>query len=105
MATQGKIILSGFDLDSKEKEIVNNLIQSYADKIKERIGYGDIKLRLKKARHGKEFLHEVQGILIANNKKFNALVTDYNLFAALAEVFEKLMHEAEHEKRTKRQIK
>jgi hypothetical protein len=102
MVARGKIILAGFKLEQAEKAIVDNLIRNYKDKINERIGFKEIKLRMKKSARGKAFLHEVQGTLITD-KRFNTKVTDYNLFAALAETFEKLMHEAEHNQRTKRQ--
>lgn len=99
---KGKIILTGFKLEQAEKAIVNNLIRNYQNKIEARIGYKEIRLRMKKSRRGKAFLHEVQGSLITD-KRFTSKVTDYNLFSAIAEVFEKLMSEAEHKKRTSRQ--
>lgn len=102
MAARGKVILSSFNLDPAEKAIVDNLIENYRNKIEERIGFQEIKLRLKRSKHGKTFLHEVQGILV-KDRQYNAQATDYNLFAAISETFEKLMHEAEHNMRTKRQ--
>lgn len=99
---EGKIVLSGFSLDPAEKVMVDNLIKNYQNKIQEKLGFKEIKLRMKKSQHGKAFLHEIQGTLITD-KIFSAKVTDYNLFSALAETFEKLMHEAEHYKRTARQ--
>lgn len=102
MGAEGKIVLSGFSLEPAEKAIVDNLIKSYKDKINERIGFQEIRLRLKKSKHGKTFLHEVEGRLI-KGRQYNAKVTDYNLFAAIAETLEKLMHEAEHDMRTRRQ--
>jgi len=95
---KGKISLSGFSLDPAEKAIVDNLIKNYKHKISEKIKFDEIKLRMRKSAHGKTFMHEVQGSLIAG-KIFNSKVIDYNLFAALAEVLEKLMHEAEHYQR------
>ena len=100
----GRIVLSGFSLEPAEKAILDNLIKNYKNKIAEKIGFKEISLRLRKSQHGKAFLHEVQGRMLAG-KSFNAKVTDYNLFAAVSEVLEKLMHEAEHKLRTKRQIK
>ena len=104
MATKakGKVLLSGFSLDPAEKAIVDNLIRNYQNKIAERMEFEEIKLRLRKSKHGKTFLHEIQGTLIAG-KQFNAKVIDYNLFSAIAEAFEKLMNEAEHKERTARQ--
>jgi len=100
---EGRIVLSGFSSEPAEKAIADNLIKSYKNKISERIGFDEIDLRVKKSRHGKTFLHEVQGRMISTGKQFNSKVTDYNLFSALAEVLEKLMHEAEHNMRTRRQ--
>ena len=102
----GKILISGFKLEEEEKAIVNEVLESYVRKIEERFGFEEIMLRLKKSRRGKAFLHEVQGTLVSTNtgKQFKARVTDYNLFSALSEVFEKLMREAEHAQRTKRQM-
>jgi len=98
---RGKVLLSGFNLDKAEKSIANNLVQNYISKIKLRLGFKEVKLRLKKSRHGKTFLHEVQGTLLSpiSKKLFKAKATDYNLFSAMADVFEKLMKEAEHKLR------
>ncbi len=100
----GKIILSDFKLEAAEKAILDNLIKNYKHKIQERLQFEEIRLRLKKSIHGKNFLNEVQGLMISG-KRYSAESSDFNLFAATAEVFEKLMHEAEHDKRTKRQKK
>ena len=95
---EGRISLTGFSLEPAEKAIVDNLIRNYKNKIQGRIVYKEIKLHMKKAVHGKVYLHKVQGTLITD-KIFSAKVEDYNLFAAIAEVMEKLMHEAEHNQR------
>lgn len=99
---KGSIVLSGFKIEPAEKAIVENLIKNYQHKIEEKISYKEIRLRMKKSMHGKTFLHEIQGTLIAG-KIFSAKVTDYNLFSAIAETMEKLMSEAEHYERTSRQ--
>ncbi|MBM3233636.1 hypothetical protein FJZ19_00915 [Candidatus Pacearchaeota archaeon] len=99
----GKIFLSGFELEEAEKAIVGNIINNYKHKIDERAEYEYIKLRLKKSRRGKAFLHEVKGSLKKDNKILNSKSTDYNLFAATAEVMENLMNEMIHKMRTRRQ--
>lgn len=104
MADEGKIVVSGFKLDEAEKTIVDNLINNYKRKILEKINFSEIRLRMKKSAHGKVYLHEIQGTLIAD-KQYTAKVEDYNLFAALSDTLEKLMHEAEHSRRTNRQEK
>lgn len=93
--TEGNIIVSGFKLDESEKAIADNLINNYRHKIAERIGFKEIKLRLKKSERGKAFFHEVQGSL-TTSRTFNAKAEDFNLFSAIDEVLSKLMHEAEH---------
>jgi|SRR3989344_5558494 len=102
--TKGKVLLSGFSLDQGEKAIINNLIANYVEKIEHKIDFQEIKLRLKKSQRGKAFLHEVKGTLTVEGKQFKTEKTDYNLLAVISEVFEKLMSEAEHKKRTRRQI-
>ena len=102
--TKGKIVLSGFKLDPAEKAIVDNLINNYKHKIEEKFSYKEIDLRMRKSSHGKTFLHEVKGRLIAD-KMFSSEATDYNLFAAISEVLDKIINELEHNKRTARQDK
>ncbi len=92
-----KITLSGFELEPAEKAVVERIIEKYKRKIQEKFGFKEIRLRLKKSKHGKTFLHEVKGTLI-KEKKYHAEVSDYNLFFAISEVFEKLISEMEHTK-------
>jgi ribosome-associated translation inhibitor RaiA len=95
-----RISFSGFDLEESEQSKVNEIIEKYFNKIEEKISdFQEIKLRLKKSLHGKAFLHEVQGDIIINSKRFTSKYADYNLYTALAEVFEKLLIELEHIKR------
>lgn len=93
--SEGSVVLSGFKLDEAEKAIVDNLIKNYKHKINQKVKFNEIRLRMKKSQHGKAFLHEVQGLMQAR-KNFSAKAEDYNLFAAISEVLEKLMHEAMH---------
>ena len=100
----GKVVLSGFNLDPEEMIAVNNVVKNYSDKMNHKIGFKELRLRLKKSLHGKAFLHEIRGTLITD-KQYKSTVTDYNLYAVIAKVLEKLMHEAEHNERTNRQKK
>lgn len=101
-----KVTVSGFDLEPVEKNLVNIVIDHYENKIKNHIGYDEIKLRLRKSEHGKAFLHQISGTIILNSKEMlNAEASNYNMFHALAEVFDKLLSEAEHKTRTSRQKK
>jgi ribosome-associated translation inhibitor RaiA len=103
--TGGKIFLSGFELEPAEKSIVSNVIRNYNRKISERIDYDYIQLRLRKSQRGKAFLHQVKGSLSKKSMLLKASSTDYNLFAALSDVLEKLLAEAIHKSRTSRQKK
>ena len=101
-----KVTVSGFNLEPVEMKLVNIIIGHYESKIKNHVGYEEIKLTLKKSEHGKIFLHEIRGSLVLNNREMlNAEAADYNLFHALSEVFDKLLSEAEHKSRTSRQKK
>jgi len=92
----GKIILSGFDITKSEKAIVDNIIKTHEIKIEREIEYKALKLTLKKSQHGKEWLYEIKAKLDINNKVFNAEITDYNLFYAVAEALNKIINEAVH---------
>ena len=89
---RGKVSLSGFELDEAEKAIVDNIIKSWQHKISERTEYDYIKIDLKKTKKGNNFLHEVKGTLKKRNELFTSQATDFNLFAATAEVLEKLLN-------------
>ncbi|MFH1307486.1 MAG: hypothetical protein ABIH72_01390 [archaeon] len=94
--TMGQLLLSGFDLEPAEKAIVDNIIRNYDHKISLKCTYDYLQLKLKKSRRGKAFLHQVNGSLKTSNRIFSSEASEYNLFAALAEVMEKLLHEIEH---------
>lgn len=98
-----KILLAGFEMDPAERVIVDNTIKNYVRKIKERTSYEELKLTLKKSRHGETYLHEVQGELFSGKWRLSANEKKYNLLSALSEVFEKILKEIEHKKRTARQ--
>lgn len=100
---EGKIFLSGFELEPAEKAIADNVIKSYSHKIKERAGYDYIKLSLKKSQRGRVCLHKVRGTLKKGALVLTSKAEDYNLFSAIAEVLEKLLNELVHKSRTSRQ--
>lgn len=103
MAETGNILLNGFELEKAEKAITDNIIQNYSHKLQERVDFEQLKLRLRKSPKGKAFLHEIDGELKTRRDRFTAKASDYNLFAVLAEVLDKLMNEAVHKQRTSRQ--
>ena len=94
-----KVLLSGFDMEPAERAIAEKVIRNFSRKISERSSYEYLKLRLKKSRKGKNFLHQVRGELKIKNKKFEAEASDYNLFSVLADVMEKLLNEMVHSQR------
>ena len=93
-----RLSLSGFNLDSSEKERVNVLLNKYINKIEERIHhtYDELKLRLKKSLHGKSFLHEIEVDVIMKGTIISSKMTDYNLYTALSGVFDKILVEIDH---------
>jgi len=105
MIDNKNVVLSGFELEPTELLIVKKSIETYIKKIKERATYQELKLSLKKSLHGKAFLHEIKGSLIAGKSRLTANASNYNLFSALSEVFERLLNEIEHKQRTPRQLK
>lgn len=100
-----QISYKGFDLPKEELCSIQELVEGYAKKIARACNYDLLTLKLRKARHGKAFLHELKASARIKGKLLNAEFSDYNLYKAIAEVMKKLLHEAEHEKRTKRQRK
>ena len=101
-----KISFSGFNLESSERQKVDELIERYMQKIEARLDdYEDIKLRLRKSKHGKAFLHEVEGDIVVKGKILSSKCTDYNLYKALGKVFEKMLREIEHIRRLPKEIK
>jgi len=91
-----KLQLSGFKISDEEKSIINNIIQSYDIKLSRESDYEKLSLRLKKSKHGKTYLHEIEAKLKIKNKIFNTKVTDYNLFYAVSEALNKILNELKH---------
>jgi len=103
--TKEKALLAGFSLDEAEMAICNNIIKNYSHKIRERVDFSELRIRLKKTQKGKNWLHEIEAGIKSGNRNFAARTSDYNLFAALAEAMEKLLNELTHKLRTSRQKK
>lgn len=100
-----KILLAGFDIEPAERTIVDNIIKNYNHKISERGNYDYIKLDLRKIQKTNKILYDVRGSLKAGKMLPKSQATDYNLFAALAEVLEHLLSEVIHKSRTSRQTR
>jgi len=103
MASEGKVLLTGFELENEEKSIVNQTVERYLRKIEEKTSYQELKLNLKQSEHGKAFMHEIQGSMITGKKRITSKATGYNLYKVLSEVLEKILNEIEHKERTSRQ--
>ena len=97
---KGKVLLSGFNLDPSEMASVTSIINNYKAKIEHKLGFKELKFRLRKSMHGKAFLHEIQGTLIRDNQ-YTSKATGYNLYSTITEVLEKLIKEAEHKEKRK----
>lgn len=97
---KGTVSLSGFDLDPAEMVSVSNIINNYKAKIEHKLGFRELKLRLKKSLHGKVFLHEVQGTL-TREMQYKSKATGYNLYSTITEVLENLMKEVQHKENRK----
>lgn len=98
----GNITLINFKLEPIELVVVKKIVGNYVKKLSEKVGYKELKLRLKQHEHGKSFLHELNTeAIISKNREgggdiiLSSSAQDYNLFNALASVMEKLLNEAE----------
>lgn len=94
-----KVKLGGFDLDEVEMQIISKIIEKHAKRIEDKMGLDELKLDLKKKKHGKTYLHQISGSLKIRNRNFNSEITDYNLLKAISQVMDKLGREAEHKLR------
>ena len=91
-----KVKLSGFKLDDVEMSIIKKVIGRHIKKMRERMRFDELSLRLKKKQQGKIYLHEIKGNLRVGKRNFSSEITDYNLLKALSNVITKLRREVEH---------
>ncbi len=99
-----KVRLAGFDLPQEERGSLDKVLAHHLRRIEEQISFDLLELTLKKSLKGKAFIHEVSGRLKAKGKLLGAQVADFNLFKAVSLVLDKILHEAQHLRRTSRQI-
>ncbi len=103
MESNDKVHLAGFDLPLEERGRLQVNIEHYLKKIQEHVDFDVLELTLKKSTKGKAFNHEIHGRLNAQGKVLSAEVSDFNVFKAVSSVLDKILHEAEHLRRTSRQ--
>lgn len=97
MVLGGNIALVGFNiLDQAELLILKKIIGGYVRKISNFGEYKEMKLSLQQHAHGKTFKHEVTGMVVFGDGRFNSNVTDWNLYGAVSQVCEKILQEVTH---------
>ncbi len=100
----GSISLVGFDvLEPVELAVVKKLVGNFVRKLTNQVEYSSLRLELKQHKKGKTFLHEINGEAEIDKHSLGAKAEDYNLYACLNKVSEKLIAEASHRKRTTRE--
>ncbi len=96
---KGNIALVGFDsLEPSEMIIVKKIVGNYVKRMGNVANYEEMKLVLQQHKHGKGFKHEINALAFFDEGRFNAHVTEWNLYKALSEVCEKILNEIEHMK-------
>jgi len=94
---KGDIALVGFEiLEPSELIVVKKIVGNYIRKLSNMAEYQQMRISLRQHQHGKTFKHEVDAHAIFTQGKFEASVTEWNLYAALSSVCEKILQEVEH---------
>lgn len=90
----GNIALVGFEiLDPLELIIIKKMVGNYVRKMGNHGDYQDMRLTLQQHKHGKSFKHEITGLAIFKEGRFNSNVTEWNLYDALSQVCNKILEE------------
>jgi len=93
-------------MENSERERVNALLDKYISRIETRVNdYEELKIRLKRSRHGKTFLHEVQGELLLKGRRLASKETQYNLYKAVSLMFQEILEEIEQKITSQKQHK
>jgi len=94
---QGNVALVGFEvLDASEQDIAKRIVENYIRKMAIMGDYREMRLSLRQHKHGKTFKHEIDALVTFGEGRFDAEATEWNLYAALAQVCDKIMNELEH---------
>lgn len=100
ISLKGSIALVGFEiLDPAEQAVIKRIVGGYIKKMGNMGNYKEMKLTLQQHPHGKSFKHEINAMATFGEGTFNAAVTEWNVYAALAKICEKIMSELEHKKK------
>lgn len=96
----GNIALVGFEiLDPSELIIIKKMVGNYVRKMGNHGDYQEMRLTLQQHKHGKSFKHEITGLSIFKEGRFNSNVTEWNLYNALAQVCDKMLEELKQKSR------
>ena len=94
---KGNLALVGFEvLEPEELEIMSKIAQVHLKKIEEIGNCQEMRINLNQHQKGKTFKHEIKALAVINNQRFSADVTEWNVYSAMAQVFEKIFNEAAH---------
>lgn len=96
----GNIALVGFDsLDSADIVIIKKLVGTYVKKMNSHGKYKEMRLSLRQHAHGKSFKHEVEGLAIFEEGRFESNITEWNLFTAVSQACDKLLEAVKQKSR------
>jgi len=96
----GNIALVGFEiLDPAETVIAKKIVGNYVRKMNNNGEYKEMRLTLQRHAHGKSFKHEITGLSIFSEGRFNSNATDWNVYTAISQVCEKMLQELVGSKR------
>jgi len=96
----GNIALVGFEsLDDANIIIVKKLVGTYVKKMNNHGKYKEMRLSLRQHAHGKSFKHEVEGLAIFEEGRFESSITEWNLFTAVSQVCDKLLEAVKQKSR------
>jgi len=101
----GEISLIGFDsLEPMELIVVKKIVGNYVRKLSNQISYSSLRLELKQHRKGKSFMHEINAQLSADGNLFGASAMEWNLYVCLTKLFDKVLAEILHKKRSTKEV-
>jgi len=91
----GNLALVGFEiLEPTELVVVKKIVGNYIRKMSNNGNYKEMKLTLQQHKHGKTFKHEIKGLALFEEGRFNSDAMEWNLYTALSKVCDKMLQEA-----------